>query len=142
MKLYFLLLISITTSVSPNLPQHMTAHSVGVHPSQVIWANLRIGWREMVIRNSVICVLLVVLLVALLVPATFLTLIGEPASSVPLFPFLRFMAEMSPEAHGVLSALVAPGAISILKDILPVICRCEFSLFHLTHFYLHHLVFV
>ncbi|RUS15238.1 hypothetical protein BC937DRAFT_92716 [Endogone sp. FLAS-F59071] len=98
---------------------------VEVVPTDVIWANLRIGWQSRVVRKYIGLVASIVLVVFWGLIVAFITSIATLSNLLKILPFLQHAVELSPVITGIIEGLIPAAMLSGLMMLLPLILICE-----------------
>ncbi|KKK19363.1 DUF221 domain protein [Aspergillus rambellii] len=110
-------------SVAHNLPLHMSPRYIGLEPSQIIWANLRIKWWERLVRYSATIAFVVALIIFWAIPTAFVGSISNVDSLTNKLHFLRFINHVPGWIKGVITGLLPTVLMSVLMALLPIILR-------------------
>lgn len=110
-------------SVAHNLPLHMAPRYIGLDPTQVIWANLRIKWWERLIRHAVTIAFIVALIIFWAIPTAVVGAISNINSLTDMVPFLKFILNCPPVILGVITGLLPSILMAVLMALVPIIMR-------------------
>ncbi|KAJ5397902.1 hypothetical protein N7509_006015 [Penicillium cosmopolitanum] len=110
-------------SVAHNLPLHMAPRYIGLDPTQVIWANLRIKWWERIIRHTVTIAFIVALIIFWAIPTAVVGAISNINSLTDMVPFLKFILNCPPVILGVITGLLPSILMAVLMALVPIIMR-------------------
>ncbi|KAJ5159840.1 uncharacterized protein N7482_006844 [Penicillium canariense] len=110
-------------SVAHNLPLHMSPRYIGLDPTQLIWANLRIKWWERVIRYSATLGFIVAMIVFWAIPTAFVGAISNIDALTNKVHFLKFILDVPSWIRGVITGLLPVVLMSILMALVPIILR-------------------
>jgi hypothetical protein len=115
--------------------QSLTHHQVlkmaprytGIHPSDVIWSNLRMrGW-ERLLRYAGTLAIVVALIIFWSIPVAFVGAISNLnyLLGIPAFSWLSFINSIPKPILGVVTGLLPVVLLSLLMALLPPFLRCE-----------------
>ncbi|KAJ5194878.1 uncharacterized protein N7498_008316 [Penicillium cinerascens] len=110
-------------SVAHNLPLHMTPRYIGLDPTQVIWANLRIKWWERVLRYSATLAFVIAMIIFWAIPTAVVGAISNINYLEQKVPFLRFINNLPKVLLGLITGLLPTILMSILISLVPIILR-------------------
>lgn len=110
-------------SVAHNLPLHMSPRYIGLDPTQVIWANLRIKWWERVIRHSATIAFVVVMIIFWGIPTAAVGAISNIDALTDKVHFLRFILDVPSWIRGVITGLLPVVLMSVLMALVPIVLR-------------------
>jgi hypothetical protein len=110
-------------SVAHNLPLHMSPRYIGLDPTQVIWANLRIKWWERVIRHSATLAFVVAMIIFWGIPTAAVGAISNIDALTDKVHFLRFILDVPSWIRGVITGLLPVVLMSVLMALVPIVLR-------------------
>ncbi|KAJ6003652.1 hypothetical protein N7522_006344 [Penicillium canescens] len=110
-------------SVAHNLPLHMSPRYIGLDPTQVIWANLRIKWWERLGRHAATIAFVFVLILFWAMPTAAVGAISNINALVEKVHFLSFINSVPSCIKGVITGLLPVILMSILISLVPIIFR-------------------
>ncbi|KAJ5165856.1 hypothetical protein N7492_006152 [Penicillium capsulatum] len=110
-------------SVAHNLPLHMSPRYIGLDPSQVVWANLRIKWWERIVRHSATLAFICALIIFWAIPTAVVGAISNINFLTSKVKFLGFINNCPDWIKGVITGLLPVVLMSILISLVPVIMR-------------------
>lgn len=105
----------------------MSPRYIGLDPTQIVWANLRIKWWERVIRYTVTVAFVIALIVFWAIPTAVVGVISNVDFLTNKVFFLTWLKEVPGWIMGVISGLLPVVAMSILMALVPIIMRRELS---------------
>jgi hypothetical protein len=121
-------------SVAHNLPLHMSPRYIGLDPTQVIWANLRIKWWERLIRHSATLAFVIAMIIFWAIPTAVVGAISNINLLMDKVPFLRFINNLPDVLLGLITGLLPTILMSVLIALVPIILRCMW-IPYITRFY-------
>ncbi|KAL2803408.1 DUF221 domain protein [Aspergillus granulosus] len=110
-------------SVAHNLPLHMAPRYIGLEPTQIIWANLRIKWWERIIRYAASCAFVGALVVFWAIPTAFVGSLSNIDSLTDKVPFLGFINHVPGFIKGAITGLLPTILMAVLMALLPIVLR-------------------
>ena len=110
-------------SVAHNLPLHMSPRYIGLDPTQVIWANLRIKWWERLGRHAATIAFVCVLIIFWAIPTAAVGAISNINALIDKVHFLSFINSVPSWIKGVITGLLPVVLMSILIALVPIILR-------------------
>jgi len=110
-------------SVAHNLPLHMSPRYIGLDPTQVIWANLRIKWWERLIRYSATLAFVIALIIFWAIPTAVVGAISNINLLEDKVHFLRFINNLPSVLLGLITGLLPTVLMSVLIALVPIILR-------------------
>jgi hypothetical protein len=110
-------------SVAHNLPLHMSPRYIGLDPTQVIWANLRIKWWERLGRHAATIAFVCVLIIFWAIPTAAVGAISNINALIDKVHFLSFINSVPSWIKGVITGLLPVVLMSILISLVPIILR-------------------
>ncbi|KAJ6041398.1 uncharacterized protein N7446_010714 [Penicillium canescens] len=110
-------------SVAHNLPLHMSPRYIGLDPTQVIWANLRIKWWERLGRHAATIAFVCVLIIFWAIPTAAVGAISNINALIEKVHFLSFINSVPSWIKGVITGLLPVVLMSILISLVPIIFR-------------------
>ncbi|KAJ6098756.1 hypothetical protein N7467_000291 [Penicillium canescens] len=110
-------------SVAHNLPLHMSPRYIGLDPTQVIWANLRIKWWERLGRHAATIAFVCVLIIFWAIPTAAIGAISNINALIDRVHFLSFINSVPSWIKGVITGLLPVVLMSILIALVPIILR-------------------
>ena len=110
-------------SVAHNLPLHMAPRYIGLNPTQVIWANLRIKWWERIIRHTATVAFIVALIIFWAIPTAVVGAISNINYLTDKVPFLKFILNCPDVILGLITGLLPSIMMSVLMALVPIITR-------------------
>jgi hypothetical protein len=110
-------------SVAHNLPLHMSPRYIGLDPTQVIWANLRIKWWERLGRYAATMAFVCVLIIFWAIPTAAVGAISNINALIEKVHFLSFINSVPSWIKGVITGLLPAVLMSILISLVPIILR-------------------
>jgi hypothetical protein len=110
-------------SVAHNLPLHMSPRYIGLDPTQVIWANLRIKWWERLGRHAATIGFICALIIFWAIPTAVVGAISNIDSLTDRVHFLRFIDSVPSWIKGVITGLLPTVLMSVLIALVPIIMR-------------------
>jgi hypothetical protein len=110
-------------SVAHNLPLHMSPRYIGLDPTQVIWANLRIKWWERLGRHAATIAFVCVLIIFWAIPTAAVGAISNINALIDKVHFLSFINSVPSWIKGVITGLLPVILMSILIALVPIILR-------------------
>lgn len=110
-------------SVAHNLPLHMSPRYIGLDPTQVIWANLRIKWWERLGRHAATIAFVCALIIFWAIPTAAVGAISNINALIDKVHFLSFINSVPSWIKGVITGLLPVVLMSILISLVPVILR-------------------
>lgn len=110
-------------SVAHNLPLHMSPRYIGLDPTQVIWANLRIKWWERIIRHSATIAFVTAMIIFWAIPTAVVGAISNIDALTDKVHFLRFILNAPSWIRGIITGLLPVVLMSVLMALVPIILR-------------------
>ncbi|CEJ58432.1 hypothetical protein PMG11_07087 [Penicillium brasilianum] len=110
-------------SVAHNLPLHMSPRYIGLDPTQVIWANLRIKWWERIIRHAATIAFVTAMIIFWAIPTAAVGAISNIDALTDKVPWLKFILSVPSWIRGVITGLLPVVLMSILMALVPIILR-------------------
>ncbi|KAJ5757788.1 uncharacterized protein N7511_006482 [Penicillium nucicola] len=110
-------------SVAHHLPLHMSPRYIGLDPSQVIWANLRIKWWERLGRHAATIAFVCALIIFWAIPTAAVGAISNINALIDKVHFLSFINDVPSWIKGVITGLLPVVLMSILMALVPIILR-------------------
>jgi hypothetical protein len=110
-------------SVAHNLPLHMSPRYIGLDPTQVIWANLRIKWWERLGRHAATITFICVMIIFWAIPTAVVGAISNIDSLTDKVHFLRFIDKVPNWIKGVITGVLPTVLMSVLLALVPIIMR-------------------
>ena len=110
-------------SVAHNLPLHMSPRYIGLDPTQVVWANLRIKWWERVGRHAATISFIIAMIIFWAIPTAVVGAISNIDSLTDKVHFLKFIDSVPGWIKGVITGLLPTILMSILIALVPIIMR-------------------
>ena len=104
----------------------MAPRFIGLYPSDVIWANLRIKWYERIVRNAVTIGFVVALIIFWAIPVAFVGSISNITGLIDTLPFLEFINKCPDVLKGLITGLLPAVLMAVLMALLPIILRCMY----------------
>lgn len=101
----------------------MSPRYIGLDPSQVVWANLRIKWWERIVRHSATVAFICALIVFWAIPTAAVGAISNIDSLTKTVKFLSFINNCPSWIKGVITGLLPVVLMSILIALVPIIMR-------------------
>lgn len=114
-------------SVAHNLPLHMSPRYIGLDPTQVVWANLRIKWWERIVRHSATVAFICALIIFWAIPTAAVGAISNINFLTSKVKFLEFINNCPSWIKGVITGLLPVVLMSILIALVPIIMRCKLT---------------
>ncbi|KAI9833116.1 MAG: hypothetical protein M1826_000483 [Phylliscum demangeonii] len=108
---------------SHHMPKHMAPRVVEISPDDVIWDNMAIRWWERYIRTGIVVTLIVGLLIAWCVPATFAGLLSQIKAITSIWPRLEFLNRMPKVVFALVTGLLPQALLFLIMILLPMILR-------------------
>lgn len=106
----------------------MAPRYIGLDPTQVIWANLRIKWWERIIRQSATTAFICAMIIFWAIPTAFVGAISNINFLIQILPFLSFINNCPKVILGLITGLLPTVLMSILIALVPIILRCMYLL--------------
>ena len=106
----------------------MAPRYIGINPTQVVWANLRIKWWERIIRYSGTIAFVIALIIFWAIPTAVVGFISNINNIIKILPWLSFINNCPQVILGVITSLLPTVLMSVLMALVPIILRCELSL--------------
>lgn len=104
----------------------MAPRYIGLDPTQVIWANLRIKWWERIIRQSATTAFVCAMIIFWAIPTAFVGAISNINFLIQTLPFLSFINNCPNVIKGLITGLLPVVLMSILIALVPIILRCMY----------------
>lgn len=114
-------------SVAHNLPLHMSPRYIGLDPTQVIWANLRIRWYERITRRTATIAFITAMIIFWAIPTAFVGAISNINSLIQKLPWLSFILNCPKVILGLITGMLPAVLMSVLMALVPIILRCMFE---------------
>lgn len=102
----------------------MAPRYIGLDPTQVIWANLRIKWWERIMRHSATIAFICAMIIFWAIPTAVVGAISNINFLIDKVPFLSFINDVPSWIKGVITGLLPTVLMSILIALVPIIMRC------------------
>lgn len=102
----------------------MSPRYIGLDPTQVVWANLRIKWWERIVRHSATVAFICALIIFWAIPTAVVGAISNINFLTDKVKFLQFINNCPDWIKGVITGLLPVVLMSILISLVPVIMRC------------------
>jgi calcium permeable stress-gated cation channel len=109
--------------VAHHQPLHMAPRFIGLNPSQIVWANLRIKWHERVIRNFACIAFVCALILFWSIPVGFVGILSNINALTNKVHFLKFINDIPKVILGVVTGLLPSILMAVLMALLPIILR-------------------
>lgn len=103
----------------------MAPRYIGIDPTQVVWANLRIKWWERIIRYSATIAFVVALIIFWAIPTAVVGFISNLDNLTYYVHFIRFVNHVPGWIRGVITGLLPTVLMAVLMALLPIVLRCE-----------------
>lgn len=102
----------------------MAPRYIGLDPTQVIWANLRIQWWERIMRQTVTVAFVCAMIIFWAIPTAFVGAISNINYLISILPWLSFINNCPDVIKGLITGLLPVVLMSILIALVPIILRC------------------
>ncbi|KAJ5619945.1 hypothetical protein N7510_003929 [Penicillium lagena] len=110
-------------SVAHNLPLHMSPRYIGLDPTQVIWANLRIRWWERITRRTATIGFITAMIIFWAIPTAFVGSISNINSLIQKLPWLGFINNCPKVILGLITGMLPSVLMAVLMALVPIILR-------------------
>lgn len=104
----------------------MAPRYIGLDPTQVIWANLRIKWWERIMRQSATVAFVCAMIIFWAIPTAFVGAISNINFLIKTLPWLSFINNCPNVIKGLITGLLPTVLMSILIALVPIILRCMY----------------
>jgi hypothetical protein len=108
-------------------PTSFSSRQMGVLPDEVIWKNLNMGSKNRMIRHFLATIAISALIIFWAIPVAIVGIISNINYLTENVPFLAWIDSIPPVILGVVTGLLPTILLAVLMALVPIICRCKFS---------------
>lgn len=104
---------------------HMAPRYIGVRPSEVVWANMSLGWFQRAVRSVAVTAFITALVIFWAIPVAFVGFLSniDNLIAMPGLGWLSFLNNMPEIIKGTVTALLPTILLAVLMMLLPIILR-------------------
>lgn len=111
-------------SVAHGVPHCMAPRILDVHPDDVIWDNLALGWRQRWIRKCIGLSASTSLIVLYAVPVAFTSFLANLDVLASNVSWLSWLADWPDTVKSVVQGVLPPAFLQVILLLVPVLYRC------------------